>query len=372
MPMAACDVAVIGGGLVGSAIAYGLSRGGTDVTVLDEGDLAYRASRGNFGLVWVQSKGAGMPSYARWTRSSALLWPEFSRELAELSGIDVHYQRSGGLHLCFTEEDYLERQRKLSDIRNNSNGAFDFEMLAGKALRERLPIVSDEIYGASYCALDGHANPLLLLRALHASMEAQGVRYQPGQRVEQITAGSGEFRLRSGKHTVTCRRLVIAAGLGSVQLARFIGLSVPLRPNRGEILVTERLAPFVDFATAHMRQTESGTVMIGDSHEDVGFDDRTCTSVLSQIAERAVTAFPALRDVHVIRSWGALRVFSPDGFPVYHASERYPGAFVANCHSGVTLAAVHARRLAAWIGGGERPEEIIPFTTERFDVPTVT
>ncbi len=65
------DAMVIGGGLVGTAVAYGLTRLGKRPVVLDEGDIAHRASRGNFGLVWVQSKGFGVPEYQRWTRTSA-------------------------------------------------------------------------------------------------------------------------------------------------------------------------------------------------------------------------------------------------------------------------------------------------------------
>ena len=87
--MSDADVIVIGGGLVGSAIAWGLGRAGARVLVLDEGDLAFRASRGNFGLVWVQGKGRGCPEYARWTRLSADLWPDFAAELGEQTGIDV-------------------------------------------------------------------------------------------------------------------------------------------------------------------------------------------------------------------------------------------------------------------------------------------
>ena len=79
------DAIVIGGGLVGSAIAYGLARAGMRAALLDEGDVAYRASRGNFGLVWVQSKGDGAPHYQRWTRLSADQWPA----LAEDCVIDV-------------------------------------------------------------------------------------------------------------------------------------------------------------------------------------------------------------------------------------------------------------------------------------------
>ena len=73
------DVAVVGGGLLGSAIAWGLARGGQRVAVLDEGDRATRASRGNFALVWVQSKGLGMPEYAGWTVRGSNAYAAFAR-----------------------------------------------------------------------------------------------------------------------------------------------------------------------------------------------------------------------------------------------------------------------------------------------------
>src|ERR1700720_293118 len=81
------DAIVIGGGLVGSAIAYGLARGGLRPVPPHEGDVPYRASRGNYGLVWVQSKGDGAPHYQRWTRRSADEWPALAAELLGQTGI---------------------------------------------------------------------------------------------------------------------------------------------------------------------------------------------------------------------------------------------------------------------------------------------
>jgi hydrogen cyanide synthase HcnC len=84
--MAQFDAIVIGGGLVGAAIGYGLVRHGLRVAIVDEGDIAFRASRGNFGLVWVQSKGLGAPHYQRWTRLSAEEWPALAQELGARTG----------------------------------------------------------------------------------------------------------------------------------------------------------------------------------------------------------------------------------------------------------------------------------------------
>ena len=83
------DCAVIGGGLVGAAVAYGLAGRGSKVVMLDEGDVAFRASRGNFGLVWVQGKGLGCPEYARWSRHASEMWTDFAAELADTGGVAV-------------------------------------------------------------------------------------------------------------------------------------------------------------------------------------------------------------------------------------------------------------------------------------------
>ena len=100
------DAIVVGGGLLGSAIGYGLARQGLRCAILDEGDVAYRAARGNFGLVWVQSKGIGKPIYADWTMGSAERYPKFLTELLDRTGIDTSYSAPGGIHICLNEEEY--------------------------------------------------------------------------------------------------------------------------------------------------------------------------------------------------------------------------------------------------------------------------
>ena len=94
------------------------------------------------------------------------------------------------------------------------------------------------------------------------------------------------------------------------------------------------------------------------------------TGVVSAMADRAVRMFPQLGRLNVVRTWAALRVMTPDGFPIYERSEGCPGAYAASCHSGVTLAAVHALVVAPLIARDEWPAQTFgAFAARRFDVP---
>lgn len=359
------DVLVIGGGLVGMAVAYGAARDGASITVLDQGDDAFRASRGNFGLVWVQGKGAQQLAYARWSLSSARRWPAFAAQLREETGIDVALRQPGGFHMCFSEAEWRARETMLRGMAD-ALGDYPFEMLDARALKERLPAIGPAVFGASYTPMDGHANPLKLLRALHDGARRRGVRVVHGEHVGRLDAAPGRFVAHGREGVWRAPRLVLAAGLGNRVLAPQVGLHAPVAPNRGQVLVSERVARFLDYPTINVRQTDEGSVQFGDSMEEVGFDDFTTTDVLRTIAQRGVRTFPCLRDVRLVRMWAALRVYSPDGLPIYQASPSVPGAFVVTCHSGVTLAAAHAGRIAPWIMGGPAPDALDVFRGERF------
>ncbi len=361
------DVIVIGGGLVGMSIAYGLSLLGRKVTVLDEGDVALRASRGNFGLLWVQGKGYRNSPYASWTRQSVALWPRLNALLRNDTGMDLHLQQRGGFQLCLSEREMAEETRRLTWLREAFDGDYPFELLDHGQLKARIPGIGRSVVGACYTPMDGHVNPLKLLRALHAACTLRGVDIVNGLSVDGIDQHVSGFEVRAGERRLGAEHLVLAAGLGNRPLGTMLGMDIPLRPNRGQILVTERLQPFLHYPTTYVRQTDEGTVQLGDSLESVGFDDRTSSEVMSEIASRAVQCFPRLAQVRMVRAWGALRVLSADGFPIYEAAHDSPGAFAVSCHSGVTLAAAHALRLAPWIAGESDEPGIRSFDLARFD-----
>jgi glycine/D-amino acid oxidase-like deaminating enzyme len=363
------DIAVIGGGLVGASIAYGLARKGRRIVMLDEGDIALRASRGNFGLVWVQGKGYGRPEYAQWSLRSATLWPELAAELKEVTGLDVRHENKGGVLLTLNEAEDAHNRALLAEIAKRAgNMRYEYEFLSRAKLEKLLPGLGPGVVSGSYTPHDGHANPLILLRALHKGFAAQGGRYRPNSTVTALGGKQGGYRIETERGTVEAGTVVIAAGLGTERLAALVNLRAPTAPMRGQVMVTERVAPLFEVPTNLVRQTAEGSMLLGYTAEDAGYDIGLRTDMLRDVAWRCRTAFPFLDRLRVVRMWAALRIMTPDGFPVYDESASHPGVFVAACHSGVTLAAAHAMEIPDWIAGATLAPELTCFRTERFDV----
>lgn len=364
------DVVVIGGGVVGGAVALGLARSGARVIVLDEGDDAFRASRGNFALVWVQSKGLGMPEYALWSRRSADDWHRLAAILQDEAGIDVAHSQPGGFMPCLSEAELDKRATAMRRLHNQEGlSDFPYEVLDHAETKRRLPDIGKDVVGALYSPLDGHVNSLKLFRALREAGMRRGVDYRPNHAVETITTRDGGFRISGAWGEIGAGKVVLAAGLGNAKLAPMLGLDAPVKPSKGQIIVTEKTAPFLHNPMVTIRQTDEGGIMVGDSQEERGFDTMVGQPVISVMAERAVRTFPRLAGLNVVRTWSALRVMSPDGFPIYEQSQTCPGAFVVTCHSGVTLAANHVLTLAPAILAGALPEAVASFSARRFHVP---
>lgn len=364
------DIAIIGGGLVGAATGYGLARLRQRVALLDETDAAIRASRANFALVWVQSKGFGYTPYAHWTVRSSNSWAEFSALLREETGLDVAFQRPGGFHLALSEDE-LERRAAYIDLLHSQSPDFPYrvEILDRSKVSAMLPEIGPDVVGGSYCALDGHCNSLRLHRALIKATAKHGGKYLASHRVEAIAYVNHEFRISTSAGEIRAEKVVLAAGNANMHLAPMVGLEAPMRPERGQIMVTERVTPFLHYPVVTIRQTDEGTVMIGDSKEEGTTPDGLNLPINAVMASRAIRMFPLLGRLNVVRMWAGVRVMTADGLPIYDQSETCPGAFVVCCHSGVTLAANHALTLAPMIAAGQLDADVVDaFSARRFHV----
>ena len=366
------DVIVAGAGMVGAAIAYGLAGRGLRVLALDGADGDLRAAKANFGLVWVQGKGLGEPAYQQLSRQSVALWAAFARELTAETGIELDYRADGGLHFCLGQAQWDQRAEKLARWAEELPGQVRCaEMLDRATLQRLLPKVQfgPEVSGASYGHIDGHVNPLRLLAALQRGLQLRGGHLRANSAVSRIAPRTGGgFEVQVGAQRFEAAQVIVAAGLGSLALGRMVGLDVPLRAQRGQLLVTERLAPILPLPASGLRQTAEGTVMVGVTQEEVGFDLSTTTAAAARMSRHAARVLPALGQALLVRHWSCLRIMTPDGCPVYAGSVDQPGAWIALCHSGITLAAFHAGPLAAAFAQALIPAELQVFHHGRFDV----
>lgn len=358
---------VIGAGVVGLSVALGLLQAGHKVTVLDGADGDLRASHGNFGLTWLQGKGARYAPYARWTWHAVHQWPDFAEELAEISGQELSLEQAGGFEFFTDEQEYQDFAGDLAAQAKTLGHDFSYQSYDGDSVRRKVPGIGPDVVGATYCAHDGHVNPLRLLHALRVTVQRLGGSLRPNATVKTIKANEDAYQVTlSDKSQIGAARLFLCAGLGAQDLAQQLGFKTVVRPQRGELLITERLSSRLPFLSSTIRQVDEGGIQIGGTKAEVGPDDRETLPKIRDLARHAVAVWPELAEVNVVRSWGALRVMTPDGYPVYGRAPDGGNAFLVTCHSGVTLAPAHARGLISWIEGSPDAPNLDGFRDDRF------
>ena len=308
------DVIIVGGGIVGASIALGIAENGFNAVMLDEGDIALRAATGNFGLVWFHGKGLGMRRYAEWSLEATVRFPNFANHLLEKTGIDVQYKKSGGLTICISERE-METNRKMIDQlrRESPTNTYDCEMIDRQAIAEMLPGITlgRSVVGASYSRHDGHLNPLLLLKAAYGCFKRAQGRFFPNHPVCKITPDKSGFLVETANAFFSAPKVVLACGLGIVHLMKMVKLNIPVRPEKGQILVSERCRPILPIPLQGIRQTDNGSILLGSSNESVGLDTSVTPGVIRRISQRAIKAFPVLEKLRLVRCWTPLRTLTP-------------------------------------------------------------
>ena len=361
------EFAVIGGGVVGLSLAYGLLKKGRRVVVFDEGDSAFRASRGNFGLVWIQGKGLTVPVYAQWSRRSAAAYPSFAEELSDLGDQDVSLVQDGGYVMRMSEDALNEDCARYEQLRKDLDGDYPFEVLDHCMLKREEPNIGNKVVGALYCPEDGHLNPLHLLKALATAVPRLGGKIVNNSKIVDVRPENTGYALMSiTGQTYSAEKVVLSAGLGAAELGPKLGFSTKIQPQQGQILITEKIPKLMNRPNVEVRQVNEGGVQIGASKADVGLNDTEDVRAVAALAKHAIDMYPKLGNVKLVRSWAALRIMSPDGIPIYQESAELDGVYFVTCHSGITLAAVHAEALPDWLIG-DTALDLSEFSENRFD-----
>jgi glycine/D-amino acid oxidase-like deaminating enzyme len=371
------DVIVVGGGLSGSAVALGLVRERAGkVLLFDEQLPTQRLSRGNFGLTWFMCKGAKHPVYAQWSRLACRQWPDFAAGLEAETGYEIELEWTGGAVHAFGEAEFKAHAASvehLTSVCARVGLDYPVRMLDRAEFAALIPEIGlgEEVAGAMYTAEQGHVNPLKLMAALRSAFQKRGGEFIGAQSVSAVLPRSnGTVTVRTSRGDYHCQKLVVASGHGSTRLLASLGEKLHIYPQRGQLMVTERHPRVLTIPMLSVRQTPDGTFVIGLSTEDTALDTRVTASAMKSQARDAIRLFPLLGRLNWVRAWGAIRVMTPDGAPIYSRIPGYEQITVVALHSAVSLAPLAANVVAPWILGLREHELIHHFTNGRFHVQT--
>ncbi|MCP3889401.1 MAG: FAD-binding oxidoreductase [Desulfobulbaceae bacterium] len=360
------EIIIAGGGISGAALAYGLVAKGKKVTMLDAPTKTNKASRTNVGLLWCQSKFLHLPDYARWGFHSCNLFPELTKELEEVSGLEIPVNYTGGIIACIGENDYESRRDYIVKLREKL-GEYPGGMISRSELENKLPKIGfgPDVVGAAWCEDDGVIDPLALLRAYKIAFCKLG-----GNLVEtlihDVQAADGSYSVFTDKGRMDCERLVLAAGLANRRFAQFAIPNVPISADKGQVLLVERMPPVMPIPMLGVTQTFGGTIIIGFRHEFIGHDTRIVPEDVATEGRAAMKIWPELGKKRLIRAWSGLRVMPEDKQAIYSRLPNHPQVILVNTHSAVTLAAAHTRHLPDFALGGELPDMAKGMSLKRF------
>ena len=360
------DVAVVGAGIQGLATALFLARAGREVLICERGDPWREASGVNAGSLAIQNKRLPLVPLAR---EALTQWTAFQQELG-----DVGFVRSGGLKVAQSEDDVV-RLRASADQQRALG--LDLEWLEGAALRRRAPWLGADVAAATFCAEDGFAIPLLAGPVLLEAVRKTGVMVSPHTPVLAVHPDGDRLRVETSRGAIVCRTLVVAAGVWSGEIARLLGVALPVDLDVNMLTITEPARPVMEGIVTHvggvltLKQYPNGTCMIGGGWQGRGDvatrrKDLDYESLLHNLRVAAAVV-PGLAGLNVVRSWAGLEGATPDLLPLLGRLPGHRNVFVTACaRGGFTLGPVLGRLLAELIVHGDASMPIGAFDPARF------
>lgn len=379
------DVVIIGGGIIGASSAYYLSKSGLDVVIIEKDELCSGASGANQGGCPVS---LFKPPLLELALESRRLYTRLDRDLE----YDIELDESG-LLICALERKYQYLlEHHLSVILEKGVKA---KLLQGKELKKSS---YNKVSSAIESQEDLIVNPFRLFFGFIYASKNNGTKVYTNTRAENIKIRNGTVHsIVTDKGEIQCQFVVNAAGVRSVEIAKMVGLEIPMKPQRGQILVTEPVplseyrylidAEYLTTAfdeggvadktserlglgvASSLAQEPTGNWTIGSSRDFAGYNKRTSLTTLTHIARRATKFIPEFSDINIIRTYAGLRPFCyKDGFPILGKVDEIEGFIFATGHAGegVALAPVTGKLISEEIIQGKTSIPVDQFRFARF------
>lgn len=359
------DIGIVGGGIIGCAIAYELAKARAGrIVVFERGVPGAQASGAAAGVLAVSSSRAPGGVLFDLKRRGIACFPTLVEALRAETGIDVEYRQDGLVEVAFSEE----QLHSLATLVQRRRGqGFHSELLTAGALREREPQASEEAAGAAFFPDDHAVNNARLVEALRAAAERRGVEIRCNADIDAIERADGRVAAVShGGRRTAVGQLVIAAGAWSRALGELLRVKVPVRPDRGEmaaLLAPRAVRHTLAWGDGYLVPRRDGEVLVGSTSTRNVWDCTVSARSLSLLLSRAVRMVPALGDAPVVRAWAGLRPLSTIRRPIIDRLPGYANVLLATGHhrNGIVLAPITGRLVAEWITRGETSISLQPF-----------
>ncbi|MGQ4809438.1 Hydrogen cyanide synthase subunit HcnC [Candidatus Entotheonellaceae bacterium PAL068K] len=336
---------MIGAGIVGSVLAFNLSRRHVDLTVIDQAQPGSGASSHSF--AWLNAFGKEPSEYHDLNRRSMNMWDRLSRRL----GADIGLQWGGEITWVASDEHAKELAERVSILQSRGYAS---RMIDEEELRSLEPGLNlDRFVAAEYSDNDGHVDPQKVVDACLSHVRLSGGLVQANTPVSGFDLSStGHIHaVRTPSGDIPCDAVVLSAGLGTTQLAALVGVEVAQQESPGVVGRTTPVEPVFHTVSIlhtpaldehrdkiHLRQYADGTLMIGEgSQESVASDDSQAHA--EYMLCRAIHHLPALQGARITPVPVGYRPMPMDGLPILGFTEAVPNLYMAVMHSGVTLAA---------------------------------
>ncbi len=347
------DVVVIGGGFIGCGIAYQLAKRGVPVTLVEQEHIAWGASGRNAGQV---SPAAGYTSaFLPFTVANFAMLAQMEAEL----DTDFQFRLSGGMELATTPEAARDLETSAAALRA---AGWHADVLDGEAARAHVPVLGATVRAARYVRESAHLMPMALAYAFARAARRLGARICTETAIigiERDARGVAAIVTTRGK--IATRTVVNATNGWAAKIGAMVGLTLPIEPQRGQILVTAPVPPLLPMtfgywaeeAIHYWRQTPGGAIVIGGgrAYDAAGigsYSRRTTLALLRRFPAHVAATMPILATLPVVRTWGGTMGFTPDYGPLIGAVPSIPGFYVAagfngngtpwSCIAGVVVA----------------------------------
>lgn len=340
-----------------------LSAAGYSVMLLERGQPARESSWAGGGILSPLYPWRYPDSVSELARWSQRIYPQLAGELQEESGIDPECERSGLLMTAVEDSDDARRWA--------SRFAVDLQTVTAAGAQDIEPQLVEQKHDALWMPAVGQVRNPRMMRALRVSLERRGVVFQRDTRVLGWRCESGRVvAARTAVGEVSAGAFVVATGAWTAGLLEATGLTLPIQPVRGQMILFRGPPGLVRRITLHKGRyvipRRDGRVLFGSTLEYTGFEKRTTREALDDLGRSVFSLMPALADLPIECHWAGLRPGTPDGVPVIGTHPGLSNLYICAGHfrNGVVLGPVSARLLADQLTG-RRPEiDIAPYLPE--------